>query len=358
MRVPLSWLQDYVRWAVSLDELTERLTLAGLEVGSVEQIGDWWDPKKIVVGEVQEVRPHPDADRLVLVDVAYGGSAVEQCVTGAPNLFLYRGKGPVSLKVAFAMEGAELYDGHKEGFVKTRLKRTKIRGVPSRAMVCSEKELGISDEHEGIMFLSEEAPVGTPLTDYLGDAVLDLDLTPNLARCFSMVGVAREVAALTGGKLRYPDTEWSAGGPPAAELAHVEIKDPELCARYIATIVNGVEIRPSPRWMRDRVRKAGMRPINNIVDISNYVMLEWGQPLHAFDYDKLLARAGGEIPTIIVRRARPGETMMTLDGVERTFTEDTLLICDTAGPVAVAGVMGGYDTEIDENTRNILLEAA
>jgi phenylalanyl-tRNA synthetase beta chain len=225
-------------------------------------------------------------------------------------------------------------------------------------MVCSEKELGISEEHEGIMFLPDDAPVGMPLADYMGDTVFDLDLTPNLARCFSMVGVAREVAALTGVPLRYPSTDWQTEGPPARELARIEIEDPDLCNRYIGTIIRDVEIGPSPDWMQDRVRKAGMRPINSIVDITNYVMLEWGQPLHAFDYDKLVARANGGRPTIIVRRAEPGETMMTLDGVDRTFTEDTLLICDTAGPVAVAGVMGGFDTEIELDTRNILLEAA
>ena len=358
MKVPISWLKDYVDITLPLDELAERLTLTGLEVASTEHIGDWWNRGKIVVGEILEIRPHPNADRLVLADVEYGGDEVEQCVTGAPNLFPYKGEGRVSLKVAFAMEGAELYDGHKEGFVKTRLKRTRIRGVPSRAMVCSEKELGISEDHEGIMILPDDAPVGVSLADYLGDTVLDLDLTPNLARCFSMIGVAREVTALTGVPLRYPSVEWQTDGPPAADLAGVEIEDPDLCARYIATIIRGVEIGPSPRWMEDRVRKAGMRPINNIVDITNYVMLEWGQPLHAFDYDKLIARANGGVPTIIVRRARAGETMTTLDGVDRAFTEDTLLICDTAGPIAVAGVMGGLETEIDEHTRNILLESA
>ncbi len=358
MRVPISWLREYVDITIDLVDLAERLTLAGLEVGAIERIGDWWDREAIVVGEVVEVRPHPDADRLVLADVAYGGAELEQCVTGAPNLFPYKGAGPVSLKVAFAMEGAELYDGHKEGFVKTRLKRTKIRGVPSRAMVCSEKELGISEEHEGIMFLPDDAPVGMALTDYLGDTVLDLDLTPNLARCFSMLGVAREVAALTGAQLRYPNTEWETDGTPALDLARVEIKDPDLCSRYIATIIRDVEIGPSPRWMQDRVAKGGMRPISNIVDITNFVMLEWGQPLHAFDYDKLVARADGGVPTIIVRRAKPGEMMRTLDGVQRSFEDDALLICDTAGPIAVAGVMGGYDTEIDESTRSILLESA
>lgn len=358
MKVPISWLKEYVDITVPLDELANRLTLAGLEVAAIDRIGDWWDQEKIVVGEVQNVRPHPNADRLLLVDVAYGGYQVEQCVTGAPNLFPYKGAGRVSLRVAFAMEGAELYDGHKDGFVKARLKPTKIRGVPSRAMVCSEKELGISQEHEGIMFLPEDAPVGMPLADYLGDAVFDLDLTPNLARCFNMLGVAREVSALTGVPLRYPDTTWLAEGPRAAELAQIEIEDPDLCARYIGTIIRDVTLDPAPQWMQDRVRKAGMRAISNIVDITNYVMMEWGQPLHAFDYDKLVARAGGGTPTIIVRRARPGERMMTLDGVGRTFADETLLICDTAGPIAVAGVMGGLETEIDENTRNILLESA
>ena len=357
MKVSLNWLQEYVDITTPLADLAERLTLAGLEVGTVDRIGDWWDRDKIVVGEIREIRPHPDADRLVLADVLYGGPEIEQCVTGAPNLFPYKGIGPVSLKVAFAMEGAELYDGHQEGFVKTRLKRTKIRGIPSRAMVCSEKELGISDAHEGIMILPADAPVGVSLADYLGDIVWDIDLTPNLARCLNMIGVAREVAALTGGRVRYPSTEWQADGPPAADLARVQIDDPDLCPRYIATIIRDVAIAASPQWMQDRVHKAGMRPISNIVDVTNYVMLEWGQPLHAFDYDKLVARAGG-IPTIIVRRARPGESMTTLDGVHRTFGPDTLLICDTAGPIAVAGVMGGLETEIDDNTRSILLEAA
>lgn len=358
MKVPISWLKEYVDIIRPLDDLAGRLTLAGLEVDNIERIGDWWDRERIVVGEVVEVRPHPNADRLVLADVAYGGPQVEQCVTGAPNLFPYKGVGRVSLKVALAMEGAELYDGHQEGFVKTRLKPTRIRGVPSRAMVCSEKELGLSDSHEGILFLPDDAPAGMPLADYLGDAILDLDITPNLARCLSMIGVAREVAALTGATLRYPSTDWQTDGPPVKDLARVEIWDPDLCARYIATVIQGAQIGPSPQWMQDRLRKAGMRPINNVVDITNYGMLEWGQPLHAFDYDKLVARAGGGAPTIIVRRARPGEKMTTLDGVERTFDEHTLLICDTAGPIAVAGVMGGLETEIDDQTRNILLESA
>ncbi|HNS49761.1 MAG TPA: phenylalanine--tRNA ligase subunit beta [Anaerolineae bacterium] len=358
MKVPLRWLRDYVDITISLEELSERLTLAGLEVEAVERIGDWWDRSKIVVGEVTEVRPHPDADRLVLVDVRHREGPADQCVTGAPNLFEYKGLGKVSLKVAYAMEGAELYDGHQEGFVKTRLKRTKIRGVPSSSMVCSEKELGISEAHEGILLLPDDAPVGMPLADYLGDTILDISLTPNLARCMSVIGVAREVTALTGAPLRYPSLEWRTEGGPAGQLASVQIEDPDLCSRYVATIVQNVEIGPGPKWMQERLSRAGMRPISDVVDVTNYVMLEWGQPLHAFDYDKLVARAGGGAPTIIVRRAKPGETMRTLDGEVRTFTHDALLICDTAGPIAIAGVMGGMETEVDEGTRSILLESA
>jgi len=355
MRVPLSWLRDYVDILLPLPELAERLTLAGLEVGAIETIGlpgaDLvWDREKVVVAEVREVKAHPNADRLVLAAVDYGGDALETVVTGAPNLLPYRGQSGLRLKVAFAMEGARLYDGHAEELRVIRLKRTKIRGVPSRAMVCSEKELGLGDDHTGIILLPDDAPApGTPLADYLGDVVLDLDLTPNLARCFSMVGVAREVAALTGATLRLPDTSMRAEGAPAVEQARVVIEDPDLSNRYSATIVRGIEIGPSPYWMQRRLALAGMRPINNIVDITN------------FDYDLLLERAkrtGHDIPTIIVRRAREGERMRTLDGVERELTPDMLMICDTLGAIAVAGVMGGEETEIHDGTRNVLLESA
>ena len=363
MRVPLSWLKEYVEVTLPLSELTGRLTLAGLEVAAVEYIGlpgaDLpWDPDRIKVGEVVEVKPHPNADRLVLAVVRYGKDDYETCVTGAPNLFPYLGKGRVSVKVAFAMEGARLWDPYAEKPKVMKLKKTKIRGVPSRAMVCSERELGLSDEHEGILILPDDAPVGAPLADYLGDVVLDLDLTPNLARCFSVIGVAREVAALTGQPLRLPSLEVPMEGKSAEDQVAIEIEDPSLCARYIGMVIRDVTIGPSPFWMQRRLRMAGMRPINNVVDITNYVMLEWGQPLHAFDYDKLVERANGGKPTIIVRPARPGERMVTLDGVDRELTPDDLLICDTAGPIAVAGVMGGLETEVTETTRNILLESA
>ncbi len=367
MRVPISWLKEYVDINLPLPDLAERLTLAGLEVAAVETIGLPgaelpWDREKIVVGEVVAVEPHPNADRLVLAVVDYGGPEHETVVTGAPNLFPYVGKTGLHLKVAFAMEGARLYDGHAEEKRVIRLKKTRIRGISSRAMVCSEKELGLGEDHTGIIILPADAPPpGTPLSDYLGDVVLDLDLTPNLARCFSMVGVAREVAALTGATLHLPDADMLAEGDSVDDQVRIVIRDPDLCNRYSATIIRQVKIGPSPFWMQRRLTMAGMRPINNIVDITNYVMLELGQPLHAFDYDLLLERArrtGHDTPIIIVRRARPGERMTTLDGVEREFTSDMLLITDTAGPIAVAGVMGGAETEIHEGTRNILLESA
>ncbi len=286
MRVPLSWLKEYVDVTLPLSELVERLTLAGLEVANIEIIGLPgaelpWDPERIKVGEIVEIKPHPDADRLVLAVVRYGPDDYETCVTGAPNLFPYLGKGRVSVKVAFAMEGARLWDPYADHPKVMKLKKTKIRGVPSRAMVCSERELGLSDEHEGILILPDDAPVGAPLADYLGDVVLDLDLTPNLARCFSVIGVAREVAALTRQPLRLPSLEVPMEGDPAEGQVAIEIEDPGLCARYIGMVIRDVTLGPSPFWMQRRLRLAGMRPINNVVDITNYVMLEWGQPLHA-----------------------------------------------------------------------------
>jgi phenylalanyl-tRNA synthetase beta chain len=367
MLVPLGWLKDYVDINVPLDELCERLTLAGLEVGTVEEIGLPgaelpWDPEKIVVGEILAVKPHPDADRLVLAVVDYGGAEHETVVTGAPNLFPYKGQSGLCLKVICANEGAQLYDGHAEEKRLMKLKKTKIRGIPSRAMVCSEKELGLGDDHTGIILLPDDAPApGTPLVDYLGDVVLDLDLTPNLARCFSMVGVAREVAALTGTELRLPDTSMMAKGASIEDQVNIVIEDPDLCNRYSATLIRDAAIGPSPLWMQRRLSMAGMRPISNIVDITNYVMLEMGQPLHAFDYDLLLKRAretGQDVPTIIMRRAREGERLTTLDGVDRELTTDMLMITDTAGVIAVGGIMGGADTEIHDGTRNILLESA
>jgi phenylalanyl-tRNA synthetase beta chain len=367
MKVPLSWLKDYVDITVPIPEMTRRLTLAGLEVETIEYIGLpgaelEWDPEKVVVGELQAVRPHPDADRLVLAEVEYGGAETEIVVTGAPSLLEMRGRGDLHLKVAFAMEGVSLYDGHAEGKVIRKLKKSKIRGVESRAMVCSEKELGLSDEHVDIIYLDGDAPVGVPLADYMGDAVLDFDIKGPFGHLQSVYGIAREMAALLGVQLKRDVMEVLEQHPaevtPTPDFVDLEIVDPDLCPRYSAAYVKGVTIGPSPFWMQMRLRLAGQRPISNIVDITNYVMMELGQPLHAFDYHVLRAKPGEDKPAIIVRRAKDGERMATLDGEMRTFDGEMLLITDGGGPVAVGGVMGGLDSEVSDETQDILLEAA
>src|SRR5512139_303405 len=327
MKVPINWLKDYVDINIPIEELAERLTLAGMEVehieyygvaptgmaaihgtaetaNSVRHEGLVWDREKIVIAQIVEVRPHPNADRLVLADVDYGGAALHQVVTGAPNLFHLKGLGRLANgpKVVFAKEGSVLYDGHQAGQVKMTLKPAKLRGVKSDSMVCSEKELGLSDEHEGIIILDDDAPVGAPAADYLGDAVLDISILPNVARAASILGVAREVAALTGQPLKQPVYELHGTGPDVSQGVKVEILDPDLCRRFTATIVRDVRTGPSPYWVQRRLRLAGMRPINNIVDSTNYAMLEIGEPLHAFDYDVLVQRAGSKAPTIITRR--------------------------------------------------------
>ena len=373
MKVPISWLKDYVDITISIEELAERLTLAGMEVEHIEYYGVpgsdlVWDREKIVVAQIVEVKAHPNADRLVLADVNYSGAArpdaaPHQVVTGASNIFHLKGQGPLANgpKVIFAREGSVLYDGHQAGQVKMTLKPAKLRGVKSDAMVCSEKELGLSDEHEGIILLDDDAPVGMPASAYLGDAVLEISVLPNIARAASILGVAREVAALTGQPLKQPAYHLNGTGPDVADGVQVEILDPDLCARFTGTIVRDVQVGPSPYWVQRRLRLVGQRPISNLVDVSNYVMFDLGQPIHTFDYDKLLKRAvshGDDRPTIIVRRAKAGERMTTLDGNDRELNSENLMICDALGPVGVGGVMGGLETEIDDHTTNVLIEAA
>jgi phenylalanyl-tRNA synthetase beta chain len=370
MKVPLSWLRDYVDLDLPVAQLVERLTLAGLEVAGVrvlglpapeglrikaEDAGPVWDRDKVIVGQIVSVEQHPNADRLTLPTVDLGGGRTKTLVTGAINIKV----GDRGQKVAVALSGAVLFDGHADQPTLKELKPTKIRGVPSDAMVCSYKELGIADEHEGIILLEPDAPEpGTPLAEVMGDVVLELDVLPNMARCLSLIGVAREVGALTGKALRLPPHVVQAGSESIEGKVGVEIEDPKLCARYAAALLNSVQVGPSPEGMQRRLMLAGMRPISNLVDVTNYVMLEWGQPLHAFDYDKLVERADGKMPVITVRSARSGEVMTTLDGIKRELTPDNLLITDTAGPIAIAGVMGGADTEVSTSTRKVLLEAA
>ncbi len=378
MRVPLSWLKDFVDIDIPAELLAERLTLAGLEVAHIEYLGvpqqivpgvHWptsdhlvWDRERLLWGQIKEVRPHPDADRLVLAMLDYGGPELEQCVTGAPNLFEYRGLGPISepLFTGFAAEGAEVWDGHSDEPKRMILKEKKLRGIPNRSMVCSEKELGLSGSHEGIILIHDSlgyAP-GTPLQDVLGDVVYDVELTPNLARAFSIIGVAREVAALLDKPLRLPSYDVSATGAPIDGTVRIEIREPELNPRFTAALIRNVTIKPSPDWMQRRLNLIGQRPINNIVDVTNYVMFEQGQPTHAFDYDKLRARAGGQPPTIITRLAQPGETLDTLDGVSRKLDAHNILVSDSTGALSIGGVIGGAESEIDDQTKNVLLEAA
>ena len=352
MRVPLSWLKDFVEITVPLDDLVHRMIMAGLEVANVEHIGDTWQRDKLFVGEILEIKPHPNAERLVLAVVEYGQGTPQTVVTGAPNLR----PGERGQKVAFAVEGAELLDGHSATPQKQSLTRATIRGVESAGMVCSEKELGLSDDHTGVIILDPTAPVGRPLQDVLGDTVLDVELTPNLAYANCIIGLAREVAALTGQQLRAwrpDDARLAASLGATTSYVTVRSADPQLCPRYSAALIENVTLQPAPAWMQRRLLLAGMRPINNIVDITNYCMLEMGQPLHAFDYETLQLQGG-----IVVRRAAPGERMQTLDGLERTLTEDMVLITDDSGPIAIAGVMGGATTEVSERTRHILLESA
>ena len=343
MLIPLSWLKKYVPAADSPHELAHKLTMAGIEIGEVRVIGADWDADKVVVGETLRVEAHPNADRLRLVAVDVGGGRTETVVCGAPNV-------AAGQKIAFAGEGATLFSP-RSGKTET-LKRARIRGVESRGMVCSALELGLGDDHEGILVLDEDAPVGAPLAEYLGDAILDAEVTPNRPDCLSILGVAHEVAAIGGARVTEPDISYPEEGEPIENLATVEIADPDLCFRYTASLITGVKIGQSPKWMRDALTKAGQRPINNVVDITNYVMLEYGQPLHAFDFDKCRDR------TIIVRQARAGETLVTLDGERRELRPPMLTIADSRDAVGLAGVMGGANSEMDENTASVLLESA
>ncbi len=354
MKVPLSWLAEFVDLVLSPEETAEKMTFAGLEVSAIDRLGGDWDREKVLVGRLVGVEPHPNADRLTLPTVEYGLGRIIRLVTGAPNIRV----GMSGEKVPLALAGSRLIDGHAEDGRMIVLKESKIRGVASAGMICSEKELGLSVEHEGILMLPDDAPVGTPLADYLGETILEVEPTPNMSRCLSIMGVAREVAALTGQHFRARRHEPPAGKGRAADLMSIDIAAPELCARYCGSYIGRVTIGPSPFAIQRRLANAGMRPISNVVDATNYVMLEMGQPQHAFDYAALRERAGGGPPRIVVRLAAEGEKIVTLDGVERVCTPDTLLIADARGPIAVAGVMGGRETEVRADSKEILLESA
>ena len=339
MLIPLSWLKEYVDVELPPAELAHRLTMAGVEAGDITEYGGWTG---CCVGRVLAVEAHPNADRLFLCRVDTGAEEM-QVVCGAPNV-------APGQNICFARVGAYLYNTHSGKH--ENLKPARIRGVVSEGMICSELELGLGDAHEGIVVLPEDAPLGMDLDAYLGDTVIDLELTPNRLDCFSVLGVAHEVAAITGKTVREPDLGYPEGDTPIADLAAVSVADPDLCRRYTCSVISGLEIGPSPQWLQDRLTRAGLRPINNVVDVTNFVMLEFNQPLHAFDLDKVKDR------TIIVRRAAPGETLETLDGVQRELNPDVLVIADAHDPVGLGGVIGGANSEIGPGTTRVLLESA
>lgn len=371
MLVPLGWLREYVPLPDSTADLVERLTVAGLESAGMkafgvpaperlrvkpEDAGLVWERDKIVAAKVLKIEKHPDADKLKLVTVEYGAAEPKTVVTGAPNI----APGQSGMTVVLGLRGTRYFYRDKEG-KKTvfTLEPKALRGIMNDAMCMSDYELGISEDHEGIIILDDsDAPPGTPIQDVLGEVVVELDVLPNMARCLAMLGVAREVAALTGGTVTEPDLSFPTAKDSVEGKVKIEIADPKLCPRYSASIIRNVKVGPAPRWMRSRLHYAGMRPISNAVDITNYVMLEYGQPLHAFDYDVLVKRAGGKAPTITVRPAKPGEKLKTLDGQDRELLASDLVIADTAGAIALAGVMGGAETEVSAGTKSILLEAA
>ncbi|MCG9130695.1 phenylalanine--tRNA ligase subunit beta [Candidatus Poribacteria bacterium] len=338
MNVTLNWLKNYIDFEFSPDELADRLTMLGVEVESIKQPGTALEG--VIVGSVTAIRPHPDADKLVLCQVDIGESEELQIVCGAPNV-------REGMLAPVATIGATLPIG-------LTIKRAKLRGEASHGMLCSEKELGLSEDAAGLMELQADIPLGTSFSEALGldDVIFELEITPNRPDCLSMIGVAREIRAETGNALKLPRVDFNEAETDIQEMTSVAIEAPNLCPRYAARVIQGVKIEASPEWLQQRLESVGIGVINNIVDITNFVLMEYGQPLHAFDYHKLTENR------IVVRRAAVGENLTTLDEIERELTPDMLVIADAEKPVALAGIMGGYDSEITDTTCDVLLESA
>ncbi|RIK10135.1 MAG: phenylalanine--tRNA ligase subunit beta [Acidobacteria bacterium] len=340
MRLSLNWLTDYVALEASASEIAEGLDAAGFEVESVRRLDDGIEG--VVVGRVEAVSDHPDADKLRVCTVSYGSASEANVVCGAWNF-------DEGAKVAFAPIGAELPGGFRIG-------RRRIRGIASEGMICSEEELGLADSSDGILVLPDEAgyPLGMPITLALGldDTVIDFDITPNRPDAMSVIGLAREASAVFGSELAIPSIELNESGANITDFVKVENESPERCPRYTARTIDGIEIGPSPEWLAARLTASGLRPINNVVDVTNYVLIECGHPLHAFDRQSL---AEG---LIRVRMAGHDESVETLDKVERKLTPEDLVIADAERPVAIAGIMGGAGSEITAQTKSIVLESA
>ncbi len=342
MRISLKWLKEYVDFDYSAEELAEKLTMVGLEVSNIEKIGGGWN--NILVGNVTKLVQHPNADRLKLATIDIGKESLT-VVCGAPNI-------EEGQKVPLALIGSEVYDAERKIIVT--LKPAKIRGITSEGMVCSERELQISDDHEGILVLPSDASAGISMDEYLGDTTLEVEATPNRPDWLSMIGVAWEVAAIIGKTVNMPNTTYKENSKlNIKEMDVVDVIDANLAPRYTTSVVQEISAdSPSPGWMQLRLKSAGVRPISSVVDITNYVMLEYGQPLHAFDLAKL------NEGKVIVRPAKSGEVIETLDGKSYELSSADLIIADTKGPVGLAGVMGGQRSEVDNTTKEILLESA
>ena len=336
MRVPLRWLREYVDVDLDPADLAERLTLLGMEVKGLEAWGSDW--RNVVVGELLSVEKHPRADRLSLTRVTVASGEVLEIVCGATNI-------AAGQRIPVALPGAVL-PGDR------RIERTEKMGVTSNGMLCSGDELGLTSDADGILILPGDTTIGVGLTDLYGDTVLDVDVKPNRGDVLSIVGLAREVAAITGGSLGFPDWTVTEAGPDVTERLSVEVREPELCPRFVGRWVSGVTVGPSPDWVQMRLRAAGMRPISNVVDASNYVMVELGKPIHTFD--AAAVRDG----RIVVRRAVAGERLETLDHVTRDLDPDTLVIADSDGPVAIGGIMGSADSEVSGTTTDVIVESA
>ncbi|NER05017.1 MAG: phenylalanine--tRNA ligase subunit beta [Okeania sp. SIO3C4] len=347
MRISLNWLRELVDIKISPEDLAETLTMAGFEVEEIEDRSTW--ATGVVVGKILEANKHPNADKLRVCQVDIGKAEPLNIVCGAPNA-------KADIYVPVATIGTYLSK------IDLKIKKSKLRGVPSEGMICSLAELGLTKDSEGIHIFELENPqLGSDVRPLLGldDVILDLTTTANRADALSMIGVAREVAALTGASLRIPE----ASGVMITEQESssnlkIDISESGACPIYIGTVIEGVKISPSPGWLKQRLDAAGIRSINNVVDVTNYILLEWGQPLHGFDLDKLISLTGNEQLTIGVRYAKSDESLTTLDSQKRTLEAETLLITANDKPVALAGVMGGEETEVNDNTTNLLLEAA
>ena len=341
MRVSLKWLKEYIDFEHSPEELSNKLTMIGLEVSDIKKIGGTWE--NIYVGYVTNLIQHPNADRLKLATIRLG-SQTKTVVCGAPNI-------QEGQKIALALVGAKVKDPDKNKLLT--LKSAKIRGISSEGMVCSERELDISDDHDGIIVLPEDAPDGLDLNEYLGDTILEVEVTPNRPDWLSMIGIAWEVAGITGGQVKMPETSYIHENQDSSAIKDIiKVLDTDLAPRYTANLISDIENKPSPGWMQLRLKSAGLRSVNRVVDITNYVMLEYGQPLHAFDRKKM------ETDNLIIRRAKNDETIQTLDGNSYSLSTEDLVISDDNKTVGLAGIMGSENSQIENETRDILLESA